>query len=466
MGKKILVKKIKTTKKNEEYIYPTELIQSYNVELYFSLPPNSKNWVHDTQFDDVMNDDTMRRTKQIRALKKIISPEQRTKEWYEQRDGMMTASLIPTALGLNEYEKQYRAIVHKLIEIPFTGKKTCFWGKKFEPVATAIYQYRMNVIVDLYGCIPHDCKFIGASPDGIISEYKLDGIHKTNLVGRMLEVKCVVTRKINMTSNNIHEIIPEHYYPQPQIQMQCCKLDDCDFWQCNIKEYNSREDFINDTNAKEPFRSKTTGFEKGVLIQLLPISVINGKTDSELDEIRYDHAQWIYPPRIDMTPHDCDMWVSQTCSNYQKCPEWKNYMLDKVIYWKLHESRCVTTKRDDKWFKEKFPILEKIWNYVKFFRHNKEMKELFLKYVKYAETTLNDDIVNDKIMNVAEILSDTSNKKYNHNVKKIKKELIDIDEHHDSDDVVENKHFTQKYSNSKSKKSNAVFDFNQVLIDI
>jgi hypothetical protein len=135
-------------------------------------------------------------------------------------------------------------------------------------------------------------------------------------------------------------------------------------------------------------------------------------------------------------------------------------MIDKVIYWKLFESRCVTTKRDDNWFKSQYPILEKIWNYVKFFRHNKEEKELFLKYVKYAENTLNDDIINDKIMKVAEILFDTSNKKYKHNVKKIKKELS---ESNTTCDVME--HIPVKNDTYKTSKNKKIFDFDQVLID-
>jgi putative phage-type endonuclease len=460
MGKNIVIKKTKQIiKKDEKYIFPSEKPYDPNVELYFSNPPNSKNWIHGIQIDDTLNDDTERRTKQFHALKKIISPEQRTKGWYEQRDSMITASLIPTALGMNEYEKQYHAIINKLIDIPFTGKKACFWGKKYESVATAIYQYRMNVIVDLFGCIPHDCKFIGASPDGIVSEFKLDGIHKTNLVGRMLEIKCVVSRKINMVSNDIHEVIPEHYFPQPQIQMQCCKLDDCDFWQCNIKEYKSRDEFIDDTNPHEPFRSKSAGFEKGVIIQLLPISDIKGRTDRDLEEIRYDHAKWIYPKTVEMTPHDCDLWVAQTCSTCLSSDEWENYMIDKIVYWKLYESRCITMKRDDKWFKEHYMTIEKIWNYIKFFRSNEKSKKVLLDYVKFAEETFNDTIINEKIMKVADDIFHVSGKIDSPQIKSILSEISQKRSNESNSTNIDNSRKYTKYH------SNQTIDFNQVLLD-
>jgi putative phage-type endonuclease len=413
---------VKPVRKATKYLLPIEPEMSPSVDTYFSLPPNSKYWVHGVQTDDTLNTDTERRTKIIAELKKIIVPEQRSAEWYVQRDGMITASLIPTALGMNEYEPQYMAIMHKIIEIPFTGKQTCFWGKKFESVATNIYQYRMNVIVEMYGCITHKCGFIGASPDGIISVHKLDKIHKTNLVGKMLEVKCVVSRKINLVSNDIFEVIPEHYYPQPQIQMQCCNLDECDFWQCNIKEYKNREEFIADTDPNEPFRSKSNGFEKGVIIQLLPVSALGSKT-CNLDEIRWDFAKWIYPDKIEMSPYECDQWVAQTCTTYRNDAEWENYVIDKIIYWKLVESRCMTTKRDDKWFAKHYPTLEKIWNYVLFLRENEMQKKIFLDYVKYAETKFGKKSANKYIMETMKVLFDTENKKYKKNIAEIKDEI-------------------------------------------
>lgn len=236
------------------YSLPTEKEITCDVERYFGCLPNSKSWIHGEQKDDPMNEHTERRTKIISQLKNIKIPEQRTTEWYAQRNKMITASDIGTAIGSNPHEPQYHLLMKKITEVPFLGAKACYHGKKFESIATMIYQYRMNVIVHEYGCVEHPDCCIGASPDGIVDEFKLDGIHKTELVGRMLEIKCPESRQINMKSDNIMDIVPCYYYPQIQIQMECCNLDECDFWQCDIKEYKNFEEFLSDTDPKEPFR--------------------------------------------------------------------------------------------------------------------------------------------------------------------------------------------------------------------
>ena len=407
-----------TSKKKLKYIMPSEQEYSYSEELYFANPPNSKCWVHGEQFDDVIDEKVMRRVKQVAKLKKINASlaVQRTKEWYEARDTMITASLLGTCLNQNHYEPQYMAIVGKLITVPFNGTIPAYKGKKFETISCMIYQYRMNVIVKEYGCIRHPCAFIGSSPDGIVDNYKLDGIHKTNLVGRMLEIKNVQSRKINMTSNDIFQVIPSYYYPQVQAQLQCCDLDECDFWQTKIEEYTNREEFIADTNPKEPFRSKSFGYEKGVLIELIEFGNIDNKGYMNMV---YENSKWIFPPKIEMTPFECDSWVANTISTYKETyPELKDYLINRVIYWRLEQARCVTVKRDNKWFDDNLPIIEKIWFYVTFLRNkdNEKQKKIFLDYVKMMEEKYvgshNHEKRNEIVMEFVKKLCNAKNKKY------------------------------------------------------
>ena len=101
-----------------------------------------------------------------------------------------------------------------------------------------------NVKVDEYGLIPHlpepRVSFIGASPDGIASHYKLDNSF-SDRIGRMLEIKCPYSRKIITEGEIDGTICPHYYWCQVQQQLECCDLDYCDFWQCNLKEYKDRE---------------------------------------------------------------------------------------------------------------------------------------------------------------------------------------------------------------------------------
>lgn len=151
---------------------------------------------------------------------------------------MITASDGGTIVGLNPYEHEFGFIAKKVHGKPFETSVDCYHGKKYEQVATMAYEYRMNVRVKEFGLCQHPkYTFIGASPDGIVSEYKLktkdgrtwDEIEKevelikkeenkikymdrygskTKYVGRMLEIKCPMRRKILMDEN-----APEVYGP-------------------------------------------------------------------------------------------------------------------------------------------------------------------------------------------------------------------------------------------------------------
>lgn len=427
---RITVKKADTIvkHKNEQpYIIPSECSIKPNREIYFKLPPNTSQWIHDEQCDDELNIDEIRKTSILESLKKIEIPEQRTPGWYKMREGKLTASDGGTALDKNEYEFQFNVILKKIMTIPFNGKKACYHGKKYEHIATMIYQYRTNVSMADFGLIGHPVHtFLGASPDGIVDTYKTDGIHKTKLVGRMLEIKVPESRNINMSSNEIFSVCPEHYWIQVQLQLECCDLDECDFWQCTINEYNSREDFINDTSSEEPFRSKTTGLEKGCLIQLIPINKVN-ENFSNFYDVLYDETLFIYPPKIEMTPYECDLWISSTMSSYKNNPKFRNYTIDRVIYWKLIKSRCFLVQRDKKWFAEQLPKFTQLWDMITFLRKSPSQKQLVIDYVTYALDVFKRSkkaVINEKVMTAIKMICNTNDGKYNEYISRLR-EVID-----------------------------------------
>ena len=72
----------------------------------------------------------------------------------------------------------------------------------------------------------------------------------------MLEIKCPNRRRIKLNLDEpITDLIlgskkgicPSYYWCQVQLQLNCCDLDECDFWQCEIIEYVDRVDFVNDS---------------------------------------------------------------------------------------------------------------------------------------------------------------------------------------------------------------------------
>jgi putative phage-type endonuclease len=342
--------------------------------------PYGVDWIHDEQKDDDVNSDELkRRTQQYEKLNSIIYPAQRSPEWYIQRDGKITASDAGVVIGENKYEQPYRMIVKKTRET-FQNNEATYHGKKYEDIAKLIYEYRVNVQVKEFGMVEHPTvKCLGASPDGIVTPYKNDGIHLTSLVGRMLEIKVPLRRQICKTGEIKGVICPIYYWDQVQLQMECCDLDECDFWQCTLCEYPNRDIFINDTCKSEPFRSKTTSFEKGCLIQLLPIDKIVKRTDKNYLKTVHECANFIHPPKIEMTPEECDEWVSNTIKDMGKTHP--NYVLDRVIYWYLKVSHNVTIKRDKQWFEDNKHKYEKMWEDITLIRSNQLYKDIFLGFV-------------------------------------------------------------------------------------
>jgi putative phage-type endonuclease len=169
----------------------------------------------------------------VNELINTPQPVQRTPEWYEMRNSMITASDWATVLGESPYSNKDKILLKKCGEDIFITSKAIDWGVKYEKVATMIYELRNNVQVIEFGVLRHPTiSYLGASPDGITSD------------GVMLEIKCPSSRKIT-------GIPPSYYWCQVQGQLEVCELDRCDFLECLIKEYdneNAMTDFLDESS--------------------------------------------------------------------------------------------------------------------------------------------------------------------------------------------------------------------------
>ena len=269
---------------------------------------------------------------QVIALSQIIQPAQRSKEWYDMRNGMITASDWGTILGQNKYESRDSVLRKKIgMGTPFTGNIYTQWGQKYEAVAVQIYERRNGTHVQEFGLIQHpEYSFLGASPDGITAD------------GVMLEIKCPPKREIN-------GIIPSGYYCQIQAQLEVCKLDRCDFLECRIEEYARAEDYFEARAAAAALDSSTPQLESGALLcfydtkerlakyDYLPIWVSREELESGIGarqaEIRAAHPTWLVA-----TP--------------------------AVTFWKLTQVSCVPVYRDQQWFAEALPLLSDFWTEI------------------------------------------------------------------------------------------------------
>ena len=68
---------------------------------------------------------------------------QRTKEWYDIRLKILTASDIASILDCNIYQTCNELLLKKIYEKVFNNNSTD-WGNKFEPIALEIYKNMTN----------------------------------------------------------------------------------------------------------------------------------------------------------------------------------------------------------------------------------------------------------------------------------------------------------------------------------
>jgi putative phage-type endonuclease len=238
--------------------------------------------------------------------------EQRTAEWFATRSNRITASECTKAFSTATFSQRKELIESKLISKPQGNSQpyACIWGTHFEPIAKQIYQEEMNIstIQDLACVIHPDYEFLGASPDGLI----LDG----DLKGYLLELKCPISRSFDEGSE-----IPNEYYHQMQMQMECTGLNNCVYLETKFKHVSFFE-------WKEFDKRKGCYAERG-------------------KEVRY-----------------CSGDVEEWTSNLEDRMTWT------VRYWILEKTRSCIISKDPEWLNDHIEEFKSVWNEVLDHRKN------------------------------------------------------------------------------------------------
>jgi hypothetical protein len=281
----------------------------------------------------------------IYNLKSAPQPEQKSKEWYELRHNLITASnihkLLSSELQRNSliYEKCRPLIVEKTNYFA-NANNTRQWGIIYEPLSIQIYERLYNTKVDEFGCIIHPkYSYIGASPDGINTD------PTSHRYGRMIEVKNIVNRDIT-------GIPKEEHWIQMQLQMETCDLEECDFIETRFKEYENNEHF---------YKDETKSRWRGVLLCLL---------EKKTDTVGTDHFTYI--PRFEYMPLDVpinresvDKWINDICMRTKD-----THRLLTTHYWYLDEFSCILVKRNRMWFKAALPKILETWKTIEYEREH------------------------------------------------------------------------------------------------
>jgi len=152
----------------------------------------------------------------IQRARELIAQEyaeQRSQEWLDLRENMITASDAASAIGESPYESEDAFVKKKVLRTKWAGNEATAHGTLLEPIVREMYDQKYNRKSHEIGLVQHrDYPWLGASPDGVTE----DGI--------LVEIKCPKSRKI--TSN-----VPKHYWPQVQLQLEITDLEECDFVQ-------------------------------------------------------------------------------------------------------------------------------------------------------------------------------------------------------------------------------------------
>jgi putative phage-type endonuclease len=277
---------------------------------------------------------------QVIHLKSLNQPAQRSPEWYNMRESMITASNWGAVLKQNKYSHKNAVVLQKCghTGYQFKGNADTEWGKKYENAAIKIFERRNKTIVWEFGVIRHPTiEFLGASPDGITPD------------GVMVEIKCPPKRVITGE-------IPIHYWCQIQGQLEVCKLDRCDFLECKFLEYNSPDDhtfcdeYFND-NYNGDCSLTSNGVEKGVVIVMM---------DKKTQELSYIHGN------IGINAEEYIIWKEKTVQ--EKISTNPDLIYVETSFWKLDRISCVPVFRDVKWFYQSLPRLRRCWEDIEYFR--------------------------------------------------------------------------------------------------
>jgi putative phage-type endonuclease len=343
--------------------------------------------------------------KNIKRMDEIPSIQQRTPEWFAQRNEVLSASSIYKVLGT--VNSRNELIYEKIgIKKEFMSSPATTHGTIFEEVSQILYETRNLIEIKEYGCIPHETiSFIGASPDGVV--YNIKGIDMFNinydnllivnlpdflsvnsiaLFGNLIEIKNPYSRKITNS-------IKDEYKKQITTQQEVCKLYKCDFLENNYLFYNSQEQFLEDTfefdmhNISNLSISQQNNFIKNHNIPLSNISR-DGVEKGILLKFKNNKDNTYKGTLFNLkTMYSKDLinkWISDKTKEFTD----NNYKLDTTYYWKINNYSLKECNFNKTEWKEIYKNAYKLWDTVMKDRLLSD-KEVLQKYNKLKALDIN-----------------------------------------------------------------------------
>lgn len=349
---------------DEELEEDLEEILDFTFDIFFTTIYHSRSLQNTSTNTDTNNNDAEinELEEKINYLRGKPQPAQRTDEWYQFRYNLITASsahkVFESHCCINQliYEKcQPLKIVGEEKSSMVNVNTPLHWGQKYEPLSVLLYENIYNTTIEDFGCIQHDIySFLGASPDGINVDKSSDRF------GRMLEIKNVVSRVITGVPLTA-------YWIQMQLQMEVCNLDKCDFLETKFAEYESENEFYEDSSEKT----------RGVIMYF-------NTCESK--------PYYVYKPLNIITQAEIMKWEEENLDLFQSSLHKMTWI--KNIYWKLEKLSCILVLRNQKWFQDNISQLGEVWKIIEKERitgcqhraPNKKNKGIVVKKQSHTQT--------------------------------------------------------------------------------
>lgn len=320
---------------------PYELISKIhmNVKTIFTSQNIPRGYIKDRIFK------LLKYQEQLQHLMTLPKLEQRSTEWYEVRQNLITASDFAQALGRGKFgtQKQFYQKKCGYEKDTFDASSPALkWGVMYEPVAVDAYASKNNMVMNEFGLLIHpEHKWFGASPDSITD------------LGIMVEIKCPWKRKITGE-------VPEQYMYQMQGQLDVCKLDECDFLECEFIQYSHHDEFCRHFHDNEN--------EKGIIIEY---KNVNDTT------VQYDYSPFTL------------------CQDMKKLVEWCTTRTEhhatvntiiKIHFWQLHTYSVVRVYKDEAFLRENLEKLRAVWQQIGLYKKDKDVYDKDINAVTAPKT--------------------------------------------------------------------------------
>lgn len=263
--------------------------------------------------------------------------EQRSPEWHEMRNTLLTASDLGQCIGKGKFGTRDDLVRKKAdssqANVFNANLAPLKWGTRYEPVALRCYRARNKwVKVHEFGLIKHPTfSIFGASPDGITE------------LGIMVELKCPYKRV------KIDGHIPDQYGYQIQGQLEVCDLEDCDYVECYLEEFRSANEYT-------ACPAEVLGRDHGAVLEFtIEGKGVNGWGQSTA-------VEFIYSPPEAATAQDVVSWVHETAEDvHNQKPQ---LHITRVYYWRLKDIQTIRVTRDRKMFEDVKPEIVNFWDQV------------------------------------------------------------------------------------------------------